>query len=376
MKTHSSVAHQRAVRDYYTLVTTLLVLVAFGAIMVVSASSIQAVKDYGFAWGYAIRHFAAIAIGLLCAYVLLKRSLKQIRLLSPVFIVITLVLLIAVLIIGDTVAGQRNWISLPLGFSLQPSEFAKLALVLWAASAIAANAHREQAEQKAILSTTILGSIIIGLVLLERDMGTPIILGSILLAIYFAHGVSLRRIFLFVVVAASAVVLYSFSGSDYRVNRFQAWLAPEDHPISLGWQFLRGQLALAQGGLMGRGLGQSHEKWGNLPAPHTDFILAIIGEELGLIGTMIVLGALLFLTLTILTIAIRSNDMFSQMVAYGIAMWFGIQTFVNVGAIVQFLPITGVPLPFISYGGSAMIVNLMAAGVVVAIAKQNIRETE
>jgi cell division protein FtsW len=374
MKTQSTKNQQRAVRDYYTLVTTLLVLLAFGAIMVVSASSIQAVKDHGYAWGYAVRHFAAIGIGIFCAYILVKRSLRQIRLLSPLFIIATLILLILVLFIGDTVAGQRNWIALPLGFSLQPSEFAKLALVLWAAGAIASNAHKEQSEQKAIMSTTILGSIIIGLVLLERDMGTPIILGSILLAIYFAHGVSFRRILLFITLAVSAVVLYSFSGSDYRVNRFQAWLAPEEHPISLGWQFLRGQLALAQGGLMGKGLGGSHEKWGNLPAPHTDFILAVIGEELGIIGTLIVLGGLLTLTLTILTIALRSKDMFARMVAYGIAMWFGIQTFVNVGAIVQFLPITGVPLPFISYGGSAMIVNLMAAGVVIAIAKQNISE--
>lgn len=376
MKTQSTKHQQRAVRDYYTLVTTLLVLLAFGAIMVVSASSIQAVKDHGYAWGYAIRHFAAIGIGIFCAYILVKRSLKQIRLLSPLFIIATLILLIAVLVIGDTVAGQRNWIALPLGFALQPSEFAKLALVLWAAGAIASNAHKEQSEQKAIISTTILGSVIIGLVLLERDMGTPIILGSILLAIYFAHGVSFRRILLFIAVAVSAVVLYSFTGSDYRVNRFQAWLAPEEHPISLGWQFLRGQLALAQGGLMGKGLGGSHEKWGNLPAPHTDFILAVIGEELGIIGTLIVLGGLLTLTLTILTIALRSKDMFARMVAYGIAMWFGIQTFVNVGAIIQFLPITGVPLPFISYGGSAMIVNLMAAGVVIAIAKQNISENE
>jgi cell division protein FtsW len=376
MKTQTHRANQRAIRDYYTLVTTLLVLLAFGAIMVVSASSIQSVKDYGFAWGYAVRHFAAIAVGLLCIYALLTRSLKQIRRLSPLFIVITFVLLVAVLIIGDTVAGQKNWISLPFGFSLQPSEFAKLALVLWAASAIAANSHKHQAENKAIISTTIVGALIILLVVAERDMGTPIILGSILLAIYFAHGVAIRHILSFALLSGLLVVLYSFSGSDYRVNRFQAWLAPEDHPISLGWQFLRGQLALAQGGLMGKGLGQSHEKWGNLPAPHTDFILAVIGEELGLIGTMIVLGGLLVLVLTILTIAIRSQDMFSQMVAYGIAMWFGIQTFVNVGAIVQFLPITGVPLPFISYGGSAMIVNLMAMGVVIAIAKQNISETQ
>ncbi|MFZ9308767.1 MAG: FtsW/RodA/SpoVE family cell cycle protein [Candidatus Nanopelagicales bacterium] len=376
MKTQTNSAHQRAIRDYYTLVTTLLVLLAFGAIMVVSASSIQAVKDYGFAWGYAVRHFAAIGVGLICMYALLTRSLKQIRRLSSLFIVVTFVLLVAVLIIGDTVAGQKNWISLPFGFSLQPSEFAKFALVLWAASAIAANSHKQQEENKAIISATIVGVVIIGLVVAERDMGTPIILGSILLAIYFAHGVAIRHILSFAFLSGLFVVLYSFMGSDYRVNRFQAWLAPEDHPISLGWQFLRGQLALAQGGLMGKGLGQSHEKWGNLPAPHTDFILAVIGEELGLIGTMIVLGGLLVLVLTILTIAIRSKDMFSQMVAYGIAMWFGIQTFVNVGAIVQFLPITGVPLPFISYGGSAMIVNLMAMGVVVAIAKQNISETE
>ena len=216
MKTISSQSNQRAVRDYYTLVTTLLVLLAFGAIMVVSASSIQSVKDYGFAWGYAVRHFAAIAIGILCAYLLLKRSLKQIRGLSLIFILITVLLLIAVLVIGDTVAGQRNWISLPFGFSLQPSEFAKLALVLWAASAIASNAHREQANQRAIVSTTILGIFIIGLVLLERDMGTPIILGSILLAIYFAHGVSFRKILLSISISAILVVLYSFSGSDYR----------------------------------------------------------------------------------------------------------------------------------------------------------------
>ena len=172
---------------------------------------------------------------------------------------------------------------------------------------------------------------------------------------------------------AAVIAISLLPGSGYRLERFSGWLNPAADPNGAGYQILHGQYALASGGLLGNGLGQSVEKWGALPAAHTDFILSIIGEELGLLGTIAVLGLLCTVIFTGFTIAEKSQDDFGRMVAFGVSTWLALQTMVNLGAIVRFLPITGVPLPFVSYGGSSLLPTLAAMGLLLAVARDTAR---
>jgi cell division protein FtsW len=339
--------------------------------MVVSASGVFSTRMTGNAWSLSIKQFGALVIGVIGAYYLARTSLNRLKRLSVVYGLIVLASLGLVLVIGTSVGGQRNWIDIAGVFSYQPSEYAKLALVLFGAWVFASGQSRFRSNVENNVFLSIVAGVIIVLVLLEGDLGTPIILGGITLAIFFAHGLRKRWLAAFTGLGALAVLIYAVTGPSYRLERFQAWLSPESFPSGLGWQFLQGQYALASGGLFGKGIGHSTGKWGSLPAAHTDFILSVVGEEFGIFGTMSILILLIAFIMTALSIALHSTDDFSRMAAFGIAAWFMVQTFINVGAIVQLVPITGVPLPFISYGGSSMIVCLLAVGVLASLARNN-----
>ncbi|MFM1786855.1 MAG: putative lipid flippase FtsW [Actinomycetota bacterium] len=357
--------------DYVLLIGITTVLCAFGLAMVVSASGVFSTRMTGNAWSLSLKQFGALLLGLAGAYFLARTSLNQLKRLSIFYGLIVLVSLVAVLFIGTSVGGQRNWIDLAGIMSYQPSEFAKLSLVLFGAWVFASGQTRDRTNQSNNLLLSIVAGAIMLLVLLEGDLGTPIILGGITLAIFFAHGLRKRWIALFSGLGALAVLIYAITGPSYRLERFQAWLSPESFPSGLGWQFLQGQYSLASGGLFGKGIGHSTGKWGSLPAAHTDFILSVVGEELGVFGTLLTLLLLVAFIMTALSIAFHASDDFSRMAAFGIAAWFMVQTFINVGAIVQLVPITGVPLPFISYGGSSMIACLLAVGVLASLARNN-----
>ncbi len=362
---------QRLNNDYIFLISVTAALCIFGLMMVVSASSVVSTRTSGNAWNLSFKQLLAILVGVGGAYFLSRTSLNQLKRLSVLYGLIVLASLGAVLFIGTSVGGQRNWIEVAGGFRYQPSEFAKLALVLFGAwiFASAQARNRTNLTNNAYLLT--ISAVITGLVLAEGDLGTPIILGGVALAIFFAHGTQKRYLAAFGGVGALAVVVYAFTGPSYRLERFQAWISPESFPSGLGWQFLQGQYSLASGGIFGKGIGHSTGKWGSLPAAHTDFILSVIGEELGIFGTLLTLLLLMFFVMTALSIAFHASDDFSRMAAFGIAGWFIVQTFINVGAIVQAVPITGVPLPFISYGGSSMIASLLAVGVLASLARNN-----
>jgi cell division protein FtsW len=362
---------QKLSNDYVMLISVATLLCIFGMMMVVSASGVIATRTSGNAWSLSFKQFLAVLLGLAGAYFLSRTSLQQLKRLSILYGLIVLASLGAVLFIGTSVGGQQNWIEVAGGFRYQPSEFAKLALVLFGAWVFASGQTRNRTNQQNNIFLTIVAGVIILLVLMEGDLGTPIILGGITLAIFFAHGLRKRWLAAFAGMGAFAVLIYAVTGPSYRLERFQAWLSPESFPSGLGWQFLQGQYSLASGGIFGKGIGHSTGKWGSLPAAHTDFILSVIGEELGIFGTMLTLILLVAFIMTALSIAYHASDDFSRMAAFGIAGWFIVQTFINVGAIVQLVPITGVPLPFISYGGSSMIVCLLAVGVLASLARNN-----
>ena len=316
----SPLSREKLNSDYVLLIGITAMLCSLGMAMVISASSVVSTRMTGNAWALSFKQFAALMIGLAFAFYLARVSLNQLKRLSIVYGVIVFVSLGAVLVIGKSVGGQKNWIDIAGRFNYQPSEFAKLALVLFGAWVFASGQSRDWTNKQNNILLGIVSILIIGLVLLEGDLGTPIILGGITLAIFYAHGARKR------------------------------WLA-----------------AISATGA----LGQSTGKWGSLPAAHTDFILSVVGEELGIFGTVITLLLLIAFVFTALSIAFHSSDDFSRMAAFGIAGWFLVQTFINVGAIVQLVPITGVPLPFISYGGSSLIASIFSVGVLASLARNN-----
>lgn len=356
--------------NFVVLAGALTLLCVLGLIMVASASSVESAQTYGSSWTMLQRQVLGMVLGGLAAAYLSRKSMKWIRIFSWPLMLISVALLAYTLRFGVEVGGQKNWIRLPFNLQFQPSELAKLALVLFCAHMIANNITHVHTVRRTTFSIAFASSIIIGLVLLERDLGTPIILAGIALSILFASGLPGKTIGWVLAIGVMGVAALSLiPGKGYRIERFLAWLNPAEDPQGYGYQILHGQFALASGGIFGNGLGQSVEKWGALPAAHTDFILSIIGEELGLFGTLVVLFLLMVIVYTGFRIAEHAPDDFGRMVAFGVSTWIAVQVMVNVGAIVRFLPITGVPLPFVSYGGSSLAPTIGAMGLLLAIAR-------
>ncbi len=362
--------------DFQILAFMLAAISALSLFFIASASAIVSLNEYGTSWGMLQRQIIAMIAGAAFMTLIARRSLSLLRKLSPLLVVIAIALLVYVLIAGKSVAGQKNWIMLPMNFSFQPSEVAKLALVVFCAQVISAGIAHGSVGTWTYATLMMATGVIVFLVLLERDLGTPIILAGIATSIFYVAGLRKRYLALGWLFGAVAVIGYSFAGAGtYREERFLAWLDPFSAPQTYGYQILHGQYALASGGLWGVGPGNSTQKFGALPAPHTDFILAVIGEEFGIIGTTVVIGSLIAVFVMALRISERALDDFGRLAAFGIAMWIAVQTIVNVGAIVRALPITGVPLPFYSYGGSSAAITLVAMGLLLAIARDTHRQT-
>lgn len=356
--------------SFLVLAGSLTLLCVLGLIMVASASSVESAQLYGSSWAMLQRQVLGMIGGGIAAYGFSRLSMKWMRIVSWPLMMLSVALLGYTLKFGVEVGGQRNWIRLPFSLQFQPSELAKLALVLFCAHMIANNIAHVHSRLRTSISIVFASCVIIGLVLLERDLGTPIILAGIALSILYASGLPGRWIAGMMGIGVLGVAALSLlPGSSYRIDRFLAWLNPAADPQGYGYQILHGQYALASGGIFGNGLGQSIEKWGALPAAHTDFILSIIGEELGLFGTLMVLFLLMVIVFTGFRIAEHASDDFGRMVAFGVSTWIAVQVMVNVGAIVRFLPITGVPLPFVSYGGSSLIPTIAAMGLLLAVAR-------
>jgi cell division protein FtsW len=279
-------------------------------------------------------------------------------------------LLVLVLVpgVGLNINGSTRWLGYgPL--TLQPSELAKLAVLLFVADLLARRAAWMNDVRLTMVPATLVFSGFASLLMLQPNLGTTIVLGAIVMSVLYVAGTPLLPLCGIGVLgslAASALAL----GASYRRDRVLAFLDPWSDPLNTGYQNIQSLVGLASGGLTGTGLGQSRAKWGFLPYAHTDFIFAIIGEELGLIGALVVVG--LFIALCVLgaKAAYAAPDRFGMLLATGVTVWFGVQAFVNIGAVIGILPITGVPLPFVSYGGSSLLFNLIAAGLLLNVARQ------
>jgi len=376
MVTQSGVRNPIPVREpdlsgklYYALVIATFGLLFIGMVMILSASTTVSYKQFNNQYIIFLRQlmFAAIGVVLMMAISRLPKVffLKW----SVVALVISIVLLILVLIpsIGISVAGQRNWISLWGPFRLQPSEVAKLTLIVWGSAALSKQIRSKTTTwQNLLIPVFPVGLIITVLVIFEGDLGTTLIIGPILLSLFYAVGAPMK-LFTWSAMAGLLAILYLSIQETYRIQRFLSWISPTVENQDAGWQVTHGKYALASGGWTGIGLGASREKWGWLPAAHTDFIFAVVGEEIGLVGTIIVLIFIGTIAYVALTLARETNDRFTKLIATSVMAWIVVQSIINIGAVLGLLPVTGVPLPLVSYGGSSLIFTLAAIGVLMAV---------
>lgn len=363
-------AFDHPLANYGFLLGATMLLLLIGLVMVLSASTVVSFRGTGSSYTLFWRQTMFAGIGLGAMFFLSRRKPEFFSRMATPAMVIAFVMLLLVLVpgVGVEVNGQRNWISLGGPFRLQPSEFAKFALIIWTADLIARRHDRIDGWRSLLFPLAPVAGALLFLVLMEGDLGTTLVMMPIIAAILLVAGAPAR---LFGVMGAAVVSLIVFMSitTPYRLQRFASWLDPASDPDGTGWQVLHGQYALATGGWWGVGLGASREKWGFLPEAQTDFILAVIGEELGLVGTLSVLLLFAVVAVAIISVAMRTDNEFIRLATVGVGIWIVAQALINIGAVVGALPITGLPLPLVSYGGSSLTFTLMAVGMLLSFAR-------
>jgi len=363
-----SLLAEHPLSTYYLIMGSTLLLLGLGLVMVLSASSVESVRIFGSAYTLAQRQALFAVAGVIALIFAARSSIQFWRKSAWVFLTIAFVLLILVLVIGVEVAGQRNWIEIFGPFRLQPSEFAKLALVIWGAEVLTRKDRHIPTWRNILVPILPVAGLLMILVLMQGDFGNALMLGAILCGILFAAGIPMRIFALFGGFGLFAVWLLTLA-APYRMERITNWLDPDSDRLGFGWQVAQGQYALGTGGIWGVGLGGSREKWGSLPEAHTDFIFPVIGEELGLVGTSAVLLLFGILAFSIFRLSKTSREPFVRLAAAGVGSWIVVQAVINIGAVLGLLPVTGVPLPLVSYGGSSLIPTLIAIGMLLACAR-------
>ncbi|WP_211221830.1 putative lipid II flippase FtsW [Granulicoccus phenolivorans] len=355
----------------YLVIVSAGLLITLGVVMVLSSSSVYAMSNVGDSYYFFKRQLGFALVGLIAAFLVARATPEQLRRVSLFAMFAALGLLILTYTpLGVKVNGNTNWIE--FGTSLlriQPSEFAKVAMIVWGAAVLDTKQKVLDQPRHLLFPFLPVWLLVLALVIFRGDMGTTVIMGGIMVAVLFAVGAPLRilgSMAVFAVVGMAAMTLQSSN----RMRRMLAFLNPTADVEGANMQATVGVLALATGGWWGVGLGASRQKWGSLPEAHTDFIFAVIGEELGLIGSLLVLGLFLLLGYAGLRIALRSDILMCRLMAAGITTWFMFQALVNVAVVLRLLPVLGVPLPMLSYGGSALLANMIALGVLCSCARQ------
>ncbi|WP_213816349.1 putative lipid II flippase FtsW [Glaciihabitans sp. dw_435] len=358
--------------NYFLLLGTTLFLVIFGLIMVLSSSSVESNSQTGNFFSSFLRQgsFALIGIPLMLIAARAPIAFWKKWSWAAIALGIGLQLLVFVPGLGYETGGNRNWIRIG-GFSAQPSEMVKLALVVWLAWIVTAKSNLLSDWKHVFVPIAPVAGVAIGFVLLGNDLGTAVIMLGIVLGALFYAGVRLRIIFTAIVVVAAVGISFT-SLSSNRMQRIQAWASgctSDKDFVNSCFQTVHGWWALASGGIFGSGLGGSRAKWNWLPEADNDFIFAIIGDELGLIGAIVVLVLLVILAIAFVRIIRASTDPYAKIVTSGVMIWIVGQAFVNIAVVLGVLPVLGVPLPLISAGGSALIASLLGIGVVLSFAR-------
>jgi cell division protein FtsW len=353
---------------YYLLAGSTILLLALGLAMVLSASTIVSYQEHGSAYTLWFRQLMFAVAGLVVMFIASRMPIASYRKLAYPLMGFALVSLVLVLLIGHSVAGQRNWIEIYGPFRLQPSEFAKLAFVLWAGDLMARKQNLMNQWKHLLVPVVPVGLLIMVLVLAEGDFGTAIIIMPMIAAVLLVNGAPMR---IFAAGAVGALILVAAQSltKGYRMDRIFYWLHPEADPLQKGFQVLQARAAMGSGGWFGLGLGASREKWVGLPEAHTDFIYAVVGEELGLFGSLLVIGLFATIIIAGLRLARRTSDPFVRTASAAAVAWISTQALLNLCAVLQLLPITGVPLPLVSYGGSSLVPTLFVLGMLMSFAR-------
>ncbi|WP_328995858.1 rod shape-determining protein RodA [Kribbella sp. NBC_01245] len=353
----------------WLLVLAVGALSAVGAMLIWSATYQRDALTGGDQYDFLLRHLMNFAIGLVLAVGAAVIPHRWVRILTPFVYAGSVLGLILVLVpgVGAVVNGSRSWIHLP-GLSIQPSEFAKLAVIVGMALLIAEKGetnHREEARTIDLAQSLVVAAIPVALVVLQPDLGTVMVLGALVFGIIAVSGVSKRWLVGLVLVATTTAVLaIQFHVlKDYQLARFAAFADPSQDPRGIGYNVNQARIAIGNGGVFGQGLFHgSQTQNAFVPEQHTDFVFTVAGEELGLIGAGGIIVLFAIVLWRGLRIAVNARDAFGRLVATGVVCWFGFQAFENIGMTLGIMPVTGLPLPFVSYGGSSMFSGLLAVG--------------
>ncbi|MGH9044298.1 MAG: putative lipid II flippase FtsW [Acidimicrobiales bacterium] len=360
---------RRAARPSVLVALVCLLCVA-GVVMVGSASEVISIENYGSPWAILIREAMWMGLAALAFVFAARIDYHRLAELRVPLLLGTFALLALVLVpgIGVTAGGSSRWIGFSQ-FRVQPSELMKLAVVAFGAELIVRRQEKGGSDRTIIGPLLLVTAASCGLVLLQPDMGTALVIGVIAVSLLFASGVSMRPL-LKVLCALGALAVIVGVADPYRRTRMLSFLDPGAHAAGSGYQVTQSLIGLGTGHLIGLGLGNGRGKWGSLPNAQTDFIFSVIGEELGLLGTIAVLVLLAALCWVAIGVAERAPDRFGSLVAIGLVAWLAAETFINIGAVLGLLPVTGIPLPFVSFGGSSLVITMVGTGILVNIARQ------
>jgi len=344
------------------LIATVLALTGFGIVMVFSAGAVFAAKTYGDFTYFLKREAIYAAVGLGAFFVGCRLDYSVYKRVTYPLLFLSVALLIAVLKLGPSINGAVRWFRLgPLSF--QPAELAKFALALYLAVLLARKAEKVRDFKMGFLPPLLMSGVFMALLLKQPDLGTAVIVGVTALGMMFVAGTRTSYILISVLLAAPIGWKVFITGEAWRMKRLLAFLYPWQYRRDTGYQLYESLISVGSGGVWGQGLGQGHQKLFFLPEAHTDFILSVVGEELGLLGMLAVLAAFAVLVWRGLRASPRARDPYGCYLAFGITCLFGLQALVNMCVVLGLLPTKGLPLPFVSYGGTALVMSLFMAGV-------------
>lgn len=355
--------------DYFLFISVIIISI-FGIIMIYSASSIWAEFKYQDAFKYIKQQGLFFLVGILVMLFSSKISLDFLKKKANLILIGCFLLLVLVLIpgIGSIRNGSRSWFGIG-GFGIQPSEFAKLGLIIFTAKYLARNQKNMSDVKKGALPIFLVIGVFFFLIMLEPDFGTAMVIALTLIALIFVSGLKIS-FFVKLGVLGLAGIVGLIVAAPYRMARIVSFLNPWSDPLGSGYQIIQSLYAIGPGGLLGQGFLNSRQKHFYLPEPQTDFIFSIISEEFGFLGVVIVCGFFFFIFYRMLRIALRSNDLFQKYLAFGLAFGIFIQAALNLAVVVGLIPVTGVTLPFFSYGGSSLLISMLSVGLVLNVSRK------
>ncbi|MBO0841782.1 MAG: rod shape-determining protein RodA [Nocardioides sp.] len=369
---------ERVRRIDWILLAATLILVSLSVLLVWSATAHRDALTGGDSAAFMRKQLVNVAAGLVIMGLVLATDHKWIRILTPVIYLLSIVGLILVIVMGSTINGSKSWLIFgPV--SIQPSEFAKLAVVISMALVIAERSEgrwRARVQLSDVVAMLLVAAVPLALIMLQPDLGTTMVLGLTVFGVLAAAGTPRRWLGLLALAAVGLATVVVVGGmlKPYQIHRFMAFTDTSLDPRGAGYNVQQARIAIGNGGIFGQGLFHgSQARAGFVPEQHTDFIFTVVGEELGLVGSVAIIALFGVVLWRALRIAARTEDLFGRVAAAGIVCWLGIQTFQNIGMCLGIMPVTGVPLPFLSYGGSSMIASMLSVGLLLGISARTRR---